>query len=91
MGRGAGELSSPGRASGASLPSEPSREALRLSRGSRADPPVGAAPRFELPPQSQDALEGTKVIFKCQGNWNHLLIECLMYCLKTLIVSDKHS
>ncbi|XP_062389601.1 myosin light chain kinase, smooth muscle-like [Sardina pilchardus] len=67
VGRGAGELSSAGRASGASSPSESSREVLRLGRETRAaDSPVGAAPRFELQPQSQDALEGTKVLFKCQ-------------------------
>ncbi|XP_028846560.1 myosin light chain kinase, smooth muscle isoform X1 [Denticeps clupeoides] len=59
------ETSRLGPTSRASSRPEASREVLRSTRESRVEL-LTSAPRFESSPQSQEAVEGTKVIFRCQ-------------------------
>ncbi|XP_030642366.1 myosin light chain kinase, smooth muscle [Chanos chanos] len=44
---------------------EPSREACRLGRESRTEA-LGTPPTFDLWPENQEVMEGSKIIFKCQ-------------------------
>ncbi|CAB1346625.1 unnamed protein product, partial [Coregonus sp. 'balchen'] len=49
-------------------PTRETRRQARESRSERAAVTAGAQPKFDSVPQSQDATEGTQVIFKCQGS-----------------------
>lgn len=52
---------------------ESSKETTRMIRESRVEA-LGSPPSFDLQPQSQEVIQGSKVTFKCQGKHGQLIV-----------------